>query len=179
MKIIKKIFIWIIAIIFFSFAIIMTVMLLNQNEFGVTQISDSSYILINDNIANESYKEGDLVVVNERRVTDIAVGDEIFVYRVAKDDTVTIEIGKVGEVLPEEDLVALENGATFASKFIVGESSYVIPVVGNFLGFILSQWGFLFLVVVPCFLVFVYQLYTLIIEIKYGEEEVIAPNYRY
>ena len=34
-----------------------------------------------------------------------------------------------------------------------------------------SKWGFLFIVLVPCFLIFIYEVYALIIEIKYGAEE--------
>ncbi len=179
MKVIKKIFIGIIAVIFFVFAIVMTVFLLNQNEYGVTKLGATSYIIINDAVTAEGYNPGDLVLVNERRVDNVKMGEEIFAYRIHNDDQIDIEIGKVGTIVVEENYISFENGATFDGKFIVGKSAQVFPGLGTILSFILSQWGFLFIVVVPCFLVFVYQLYTLIIEIKYGEEEVIVPSYRY
>ena len=43
--------------------------------------------------------------------------------------------------------------------------------IGTFLSVVESKWGFLFIVLVPSFLIFIYEVYSLIIEIKYGKDE--------
>lgn len=168
---IKKILFTIIGVAFFAFALVMTILLLNFNDFGVTQFGSKSLIIITDKVSNEKYDKGDLVVVKEKAVKDIKIGDTLFAYRIDSKGVPSIEIGKVGTVYPEEDAIAYENGGTFSSKFIAGEPVEVYEDVGMFLSVVESQWGFLFIVLVPCFLIFIYEVYTLIIEIKYGAED--------
>ena len=82
--------------------------------------------------------------------------------------TADINIGKVGEVM--DDYLTLENGETYSVKYLIGRPTKVYNDIGTVLGIIESQWGFLFIVLVPCFLIFIYELYALIVEIKYGDE---------
>lgn len=168
---IKNIIIGILVIVFFAFAIVMTVLLLNFNKYGVTEFDNSSLIIIKDELSSFDYKKGDLVVVEKRAIDKIELGDEIFVYKVSREGTVTIDIGIVGEIYLEEDAISFENGATYSAKFIAGEAGKVYNDVGKYLSVIESKWGFLFIILVPGFLIFIYQLYALIVEIKYGKED--------
>jgi len=169
LKMIKKIIFIILGVIFFAFAIIMTIFLLNRNKYGVTQLNEMSYILVKENMF-EKYNKGDLVLVQDKRLDKIKEEDEIFVYKVDSRGVTTIEVGIIGEVHLEEEAVTFENGSTYAMKFIIGESYKVYPKIGNYLSFISSTWGFLFLILVPSFLIFIQQLFGLIVEIKYGKE---------
>ena len=56
-------------------------------------------------------------------------------------------------------------------QFVAGTGEKVYNDIGFYLSIIESRWGFLFLVLVPCFLFFIYEIYALIVEIKYGAEE--------
>ena len=168
---IKNIIIGIIGIIFFAFALTMTILLLNYNEFGVTQFGNNSLIIINDDLATEKYKKGDLVIVEKGKIETIAVGDEIFTYRVDSVGVPHIQIGKVGNIYEEEKTITFENGENYGIDFIAGKATETHEKLGTFLSIIESKWGFLFIVLVPCFLIFIYQLYSLIIEIKYGANE--------
>ena len=157
--------------IFFSFAISITVLLLNYNKYGLTQFGDTTLVIINDKISSETFKKGDLVLVKAQKLTDLEVGNEIFVYRVNSDGSVSIELGKVGEIYPEEDAVAFENGDIFSTQFVIGTADEIYNDIGTYLAIIESKWGFLFIVLVPCLLIFIYELYALIVEIKYGADE--------
>ena len=77
---IKKIIIGAIAIVYFTFVIIMTVLLLNFNDYAVTQFDDTNLILMRDNSVIEKYKKGDLILVESKKFSEIKIGDEIFVY---------------------------------------------------------------------------------------------------
>jgi hypothetical protein len=60
----------------------MTLLLLNYNEYGVTQFDNTSLILIKDEISSANYKKGDLVIVEGKKISNINIGDELFIYHV-------------------------------------------------------------------------------------------------
>lgn len=167
---IKKFVLGVVGVVFFVFALAMTVLLLNYNDYGVTQFGTKSLIIINDQVSNDDYLDGDLVVVSKVNLEKIEVGDTIFAYKLDSRGVPTIQIGKVGNVYLEDGAIAFENGETYSDKFIAGKESKIYNNVGLFLSIVESKWGFLFIVLVPCFLIFIYQIYALIIEVKYGAE---------
>lgn len=168
---IKKVVLGIIGILYFAFALVMTILLLNYNDYGVTQFGNASLVIINDEVANEKYDKGDLVIVESKKLEKLKVGDEIFTYRVDSKGAPHIQIGKIGEIYEVDEAISFENGETYSTDFIAGMAKEKHPKWGTFLAIVESQWGFLFIVLVPCFLIFIYELYSLIIEIKYGAEE--------
>jgi len=170
-KTIKSFIAGVLMLIFFIFAISMTMLLLNYNKYGLTQFGDTTFVIINDRISSETFKKGDLVLVEAQKLTDLELGDEIFVYRINEGGSVSIELGKVGEIYPEEDAVAFENGDIFSTQFVIGTADEIYNDIGTYLAIIESKWGFLFIVLVPCLLIFIYEIYALIVEIKYGTEE--------
>lgn len=168
---IKKIIIGIIAVAFFSFVIAMTLLLLNYNKYGVTQFGNTTIILIQDDLSSDNFKKGDLVLVESKKVANIAVGDEVFAYKLDSSGAVSIDLGVVGETHAADDAISFENGSTYSMEFVAGEASKVYNKVGTYLSIVESKWGFLFIILVPSFLIFVYEFYALIIELKYGKDE--------
>lgn len=173
-KIIKNILIGILGVVFFAFAITMTILLLNYNKYGITQFDDTSFILIRGKISSNNYKKGDLVLVESAKLDEIKAGEEIFAYNIDKNGAVTIDLGVVDEIHTDDKAVSFENGSSYGIEFIAGKASKVYNNIGTYLGIIQSRWGFLFLILVPCALILIYELYALIVEIKYGSEEVRA-----
>ena len=175
---IKSLFANILGAVFFVFALCMTVLLLSYNDYGLSEFGNKTLILMTDSIFSYAYDKGDLVVVEKRGITlgngytdVIEVGDEIFAVRVDAYGNAYVEIGTVGKIYKDENAISFENGSTFDIKFVLGEAVDVHPNIGGFLSIVESKWGFLFLVLVPCFLIFIYEIYSLIIEVKYGKEE--------
>ena len=171
LTIIKKVILTIVGVAYFIFALAMTILLLNYNNYGVTQFGNKSLIIINDQIANEKYMKGDLVIVNLPKLENMKQGDEMFCYRIDSKGIPSLQIGTIGEVYVEENAISYENGETYSYEFIAGKTEEIHAGVGTFLSVVESKWGFLFIVLVPCFLIFIYELYSLIIEIKLGAEE--------
>ena len=168
---IKQILIGIIGTAYFIFALIMTILLLNFNDYGVTQFGTKSLVIINDEIASENYEKGDLVIVESKKIDKIEVGEEIFTYRIDSKGIPSIQVGTVGDVYVEDEAISFENGETYSMEFVAGVGTESYEHIGTALSIIESQWGFLFIVLVPCFLIFIYEVYSLIVEIKYGAEE--------
>ena len=75
---IKKFFLGVLTLVFFAYAIVMTFLLLNFNNYGVTEVGDTSIVIIKDKIANENYKKGDIILVEDKLMKSIQVGDELF-----------------------------------------------------------------------------------------------------
>ncbi len=168
---VKKILLIIIGVVYFAFALFMTILLLNQNDYGITEIDGKSLVIINDEISNEKYQKGDLVVVQKTKFEDLKVGDEIFTYRDVNQTSYQVTIGVIGELYPDDEQLAFENGDGFSIDFVLGKAVNSYNGIGTFLDLIQSRWGFLFVVLVPCFLIFIYEIYALIVEVKYGAEK--------
>lgn len=168
---IKSFIMGVLGCIFFAFAISVTVLLLNYNKYGLTQFGNTTLVIISDYITSDNYQKGDLVLVKSEKIEELEVGEEIFVYRIINSNKVLVEVGKVGELYPEEDAVAFQNGDIFSNEFIIGTADEIYNDIGLYLSIIESKWGFLFIVLVPCLLIFIYEIYALIIEIKYGAYE--------
>lgn len=170
-KLIKQTIVRILVIAFFAFAITMTILLLNYNKYGVTQIDNTSLIKVKADLSSDKYKKGDLVIVEGKKIDKISIGDEVFVYKLDANGAVSVDIGVVGEIHLKDNQISFKNGATYSMEFVIGSSTKVYNEIGMYLSIIESTWGFLFIILVPSFLIFIYQLYALIIEIKYGRED--------
>ena len=157
--------------LYFLFALIMTVLLLNFNDYGVTTFGDKSLILVDSKISNDVYQKGDLVVVETLNLEKYEIGEYIFTYKVGSERLATVQLGKIGNIYLEENALSLENGETYSTEFIAGVPVQKVEKVGSLLSVIESKWGFLFIVLIPVFLIFIYEVYSLIIEIKYGADE--------
>lgn len=170
-KTVKKVVFTIVGIAYFAFALCMTILLLNFNEYGVTQFGEKQMVLIKDELAIKDFNKGDLVIVEQLDLEEIKVGDKVFTYKINKNKKVEMQYGIVGNVYLEDEAIAYENGDTYSDEYVAGKAIETHPKIGTFLSVIESQWGFLFLVLVPIFLIFIYEVYALIIEIKYGAEK--------
>lgn len=163
-------------VIIIIYVICMTAFLLCKNKYGFTQIGDMTYITINEHL--QSYlpetKENDLLMVKQNN-KDINVGDKIYYYAVENNEYV-IKTAHVKENVISEDDMALyqlddEAKTTIATTRVIGKYSAIYHNIGGVLDVLQSRIGFLLLVILPILLIFMYQIYALIIVIKYGEEK--------
>lgn len=175
-EVIKKIIMGILGLAFYAFAVTMTILLLNFNKYGITEMDNTSLVIIKDEISSDNYKRGDLVFVEAKKVSKINVDEELFVYQIDKSGAVSIDVGIVGEVHVDDDAITFKNGSTYDMQFVIGKADKIYNGIGTFLSIVESTLGFLFIVLVPSFLIFIYQLYALIIEIKYGKEDVMGQS---
>jgi hypothetical protein len=144
LNIIKSIILTIVVVIFFSFAIAMTVLLLNFNDYGITQFNDTSLLIIREEISLDNYKKGDLVIVESKKINRINPGDELFIYKTTQNkNVVNIDVGKVGQVHLDDNEVTFQNGETYDMKYVVGKATKTYEKIGTYLAILESKWGFL------------------------------------
>ena len=99
LKIVRNIILGVIMVVYFSFIVVISTLLLNKNEYGVTQFDEKAMILVDEKISNDNYPDGSLVVVEARELKDLKVGEEVFIYQPnKKDNSVEIIISEVESV---------------------------------------------------------------------------------
>ncbi len=157
--------------IYLIIVIILTVFLLNYNDYNVTQLGNKTYIPLTDENLGE-YKKGDLLVVKKTPNRDIQINDSVFFY---ETDTVkkevNINLGRVinkRDITEEETTFTMEGNVDFSSEYVIGSTNdtKVYSGVGAVLAFLESRWIFLTFVVLPILFIFLYEIYTIAMEVK-------------
>ena len=156
-------------------AIFVTVCLLSYNEYNVPVIGSNSLLIIDNDELEPDFKEGDLAIVKRNSDKKIEIGDKVFYYNGNKTNEFLINIG---EVTDKETVTSTET--TFelhqervSSEFVVGEvnDTKTIAHMGTFLGIFTSQWGFMFLVILPTLFALVYEIVYIVGEVKKTQKE--------
>ncbi len=170
MKKFFKILLYILLIPYLFVAIFLTVCLLNYNDYNVTEISGKSFILIRDDKLEPTYKKNDLVIVNKNNLNELKENDDIFFYSKG-DGEINVNIGKISEIkmiTDSEATIIVEGDHPITSKFFIGkvETSNIYNDIGGILSVLESRWGYLFIIVFPILLLFIYEIYAFIMELK-------------
>ena len=173
MKKVLKVLLWIIGICYFTVIIAVTACLLCYNQYKVTEMFDRSFIMIDDN--SDMYQDGDLVLFKKNELNEINKNYVIFFYEVT-NGVPSIKYGTVTEILPvstDERTFTINNNHDISSDSLIGktETAKVYPKLGKILTVLESRFGFLLLVILPTLILFLYELYLVIVEIKTPIEE--------
>ena len=170
----KKILKWVwefVEILIIIYVIFITSCILCRNKFGYTQFGDMTFITVNDNNAKfiQNSESGDLLIVKSQQ-TGLNAGDLIYYY-VTVDEKYVVRTGVI-ESKTEDDYSALyvlndEDKTSVASNRVIGKYVSFHKDKGKILDVLESRIGFLFLVLLPILLVFIYQIYQLVIVARY------------
>ena len=167
-------FIWsIFEIIIIAYVILITSFILCRNKYGYTQIGSYTFdnVSLLDERNIEDTKKGDLLVVKDSN--DIKVGDRIYYYAaynevfiVRSDYVINVESDDYSSLYTVE-----RNGAkvTIAHTRVLGKYSTTYPKLGSILDVLESRVGFLFLVLLPIMIVFIYQVYEFVMILRYED----------
>ena len=176
LEILGKVLFYALEVLLILYVIFITTILLCTNEHGFTEINDKTYIIVDKNTIDQltNYKVNDVIEVEFAKYNDINVGDIVFYYDtlnekyIARVDKVVDKFGS-----NEAAMYSLEaKGNSINNKLLIGEpTGRVFHNVGGVLKVLKSTAGFLFLVILPVFVLFVYQIYRTIVLIKDDDEE--------
>lgn len=175
MKKLKKILGSILIIAYAIIAVSVTVLLLSYNKYHCSEIGGYTFIIMHDDGLEPNFNKGDLILVKKTRAKNINVGDNIFLYRNITKTQFEIKYAEVKDKQDSEfdkNVKYILDGNTMIShEDVIGTTKdiKVIPNLGTVLSILESRYGYLFLIVVVTFVAFLYEIYELIMEIKYGE----------
>lgn len=170
MKKILKGLLEILLIPYLVIVIFLTTCLLNYNDFKVTVFGDKTLIIVKDDSLEPSFVKGDLLVVTKNNNKKINVNDDIFFYD-ALSGSSTINLGRVlskEEVSPSESTFKMAGDYSVSSEYVIGKtkSTVIYHKLGKTLGFLESKWGFLFVVIFPILIAFLYEIYAIFKEVN-------------
>lgn len=175
MKKILKILFGIFVTLYLVVAVFLTVCLLSFNDYKISVIGNKSLVILDDNTLEPEYKKGSLLVIEKNKNDDIKVNDEIFFYNTYKSQVVVNKsrVDKTQKITDNETTFTVNKKYEISSEYVIGktDTTKVIENVGSALGFLESKWGFLIVIVFPLSLLFVYEIYAIIKEIRYPDEE--------
>ena len=163
-KVIENIFIFIVLVIIIG----MSVLLLSYNEFKVSEFGNKTLLIIDEDM--KDFKEGSLLVVEKKRSDKYESGDYVFYYDTSKEPVRTM----FSPVIDLYDTVNGESSYIVGDDYVVNETHIIgksdnvkeYKNIGSVLSILESKWGNLFLVVVPAFVLFMYEIFNLVYEIS-------------
>lgn len=174
----RKILKWVwevLEVIIIAYVIFMTSYILCRNKYGYTDFFEK-YTFVTVNEDNQkllpTHNSGDLLIVKNQQF-NINPGDLIYYY-VTVNEKYVVRSGVVASKV-EDDVSALytldDEKTSVSSIRVLGKYVSVHPGIGSVLDVLVSRVGFLFLVLLPVLIVFIYQVYQLVVVEKY---EVVA-----
>ena len=166
----KKFFSNFIIIIYAIFAIFVTICLMSYNDYKVTEFGNYTLIIVDSNEIKGDFEKGSLVVVDTDEEPEI--GEKAFFYNTSNKNEISLAEVKNKEKISEiETTYTFEGDKLVSTLHMIGtpEHSVVIPYVGTILNIVSSKWGYLFLVVLPTLLAFLYEIMRVIEEVKNGK----------
>ncbi len=173
----KKFLHWVwsfLEVVIIIYVILVTAFILCRNKYGYTQFGDYTFVNVDtrsERTINNS-KKGDLLIV--KNSNDIAEGDLIYYYAVFDESYII----KTNVVVKEEkddfnSLYTLDDsdGISISNAKVLGKYATNYSKLGGILDVLESRIGFLFLVLLPIIVVFIYQIYEFIVIIRYEKVE--------
>jgi len=155
-------------VIYAVIAIFTTVCLISYNDQRVTVFGETSLVIIDNRDLEPQYTKGELAIVDGSYKAE--VGDTIFFYNTYSNE-MDISVAKITDmekITDKEYTYTLEGDKALSSEYVIGTTAHTtaIPVLGTILGVLESKWGFLFGVVLPTLLFFLYELVEVFKELK-------------
>ena len=152
-------------------AVVTTICLLSQNEYGISEFGDTSlFVIDNRSLEEYGFKKNDIIIVTKGLENEYTEGSGVFyvsgnretrsfinysiIERVQRADGAEDSFYFQNDEVSYGDILGLANGAKKMEK------------VGLALSLLESRWGFMFLIILPTLYAFVYEVYTIALEVK-------------
>ena len=177
-KIIRNIIFGIFLVAYLSVIICVSTLVLNRNDYGYTEFGNKALLDIKEDTNN--YVKGQLVVVEKRVIDKLKAGDEVFVYQTNQQEkTVKVVSSTIKDVKAEETtpyITLSSDDTSWGQDYIAGEKIKVYNSLGSIVTFAESKWIFFAIFIVPCFFILLYEIYSVIVVIKFDGEEVVLDG---
>ena len=167
----KKVLGTILFVLYAIIAITVTVLLLSYNDYNNSEIGGYTIYIVTDDSLEPTYKQGSILLIKDTNDRNVQVGDKIFMYKVLNSSeyeviSTTLQ-GKTQQ--GSHTVYIVDNEERYASDYFIGkvDDTIVIEGWGYILNLLESRWGYLFCIVVVSLLLFLQEVFELVMEIKY------------
>lgn len=167
------------SILFVLYAIIaitVTVLLLSYNDYNNSELGGYTVYIVKDDSLEPKFKQGSVLLIKSTSDKNVKSGDEILLYKVINSQEYEVVDRTLQEKTQQGNHIvyAVENEESYANDYFIGKVSdtVVLEGWGYILNLLESKWGYLFCVVIVSLLLFLQEVFDLVMEIKYlGEEK--------
>lgn len=170
MKKALKVLVGIFIVIYLVIMVFTTSFLLKKNEYGAAKFFNNFLVLVEDKVTNSSYNKNDLLIIKETAKESIKVGEKIFYFDVmSTKKTIKInEVTKSNKIGENQITFTLKDNSVVGSDNVMGteNNTKILSFFGAVLYVFQSRYGFLFLVIFPLSLLFIYEVYAIYKEFK-------------
>lgn len=178
MKKIGKAVLVVFIVLYLIVAILLTLCLFNLGAHNLAEFVLTTVIPLEDNFSSE-YKEGDLLLVSKksRSKSDVKIGDGIFYYNV--EDNTVVEYGIVSNIIDENSnsqtyIVGKDYNVYY--NYFIGNRITNLGHLGKVYKVLMSQFGYLALVILPTLVMVVVEIYAIIMEVINIKNEMRKEN---
>ena len=151
----------IMGVVYIILAIFVTKFLLDRNDFGVFETNSSYYV---SNSAIKEYSNTSLVKFDRSNDYSDLIGEKVYYFN---DDGMLKD--EMLESFDKENKTFNIGGVTYKISNMLGKPSNGYAVLGALLSFFTTKIVYLLLVILPVFLLLVYEVYLLVIYLKNGK----------
>lgn len=156
--------IYLMMICFFS------ILVISKNNYGVTQFGNRIFISASSNNKLYGYKEGDLIEIEKKNISELHDGDNVYIYKMQENekkiDIINSQVQQVHAEYPNSYVILKNDNYRWEEKYIVGISRNIYPKMGYVMTALTSSWVFFILFFIPAVIIFIYEIYTLFNELK-------------
>lgn len=160
-------------VVYSIIAIAVTVLLLSYNDYNISEIGGYTVYIVRDDSLEPQYEKGSILLIEKSSDKNIQAGEEILLYKVVDSEQFEIVIRTLEEKAQQGRHITykVEDQETYDSQYCIGKTENVTVISGpwgTILSILESKWGYLFCIVVVSLLLFLQEVFDLIIELKYG-----------
>lgn len=171
MKKILSILFDVLIVLVIVFAVIITIVSLSSNENGISNINGYMPLNIQSESMKPTINKGDMIIAKKADF-DSLEKDNIISYLLEEQDKTIIITHRIVDVIKENGTTYLitkgdnndsvDDVRVIESNFVGIYNNIKIPILGSVLTFLQSQIGFFIFIILPLFILFIYQLYKFI-----------------
>lgn len=160
----------ILQVLIIIYVILITSLLFFENKYGFTQFGNTVIHNVDKIDAKniKGVKDGDLLIIKGKKKLD--VGDTAYYYAVYNDKYIIVQ-DKITKLRRDRDnyLYTLDkdNPIVISSTRVIGNKIKTYHGVGRVLRVVESRTGFIFYVLLPIMIVFIYQVYQFLKALRY------------
>ena len=163
-------------VIYAIIAITVTVLLLSYNDYNNSQFGGYTVYIVKDDSLEPKFKQGSILLIKSTSDKNVQIGDELFMYKVinSQEYEVIDTTLKAKTQQGRHITYIFDEDESYANEYFIGKVSdtVVIQGWGYVLNLLESKWGYLFCVVVVSLLLFLQEVFELVMEIKFlGEQK--------
>lgn len=167
----KKVLGAILFIVYAIIAITVTILLLSYNDYNNSEIGGYTIYIVKDDSLEPEYKQGSILLIKETNDKNVQVGEKIFMYKVLNSQEYEV-INTTLQAKTQQGrhiVYVVDNEESYANDYFIGKVSDTIVIEGwgYILNLLESKWGYLFCIVVVSLLLFLQEVFELVMEIKY------------